>query len=88
MNPADKIYIAGHRGLVGSALMRRLSLPSPASGGGAGGEGRFSPEQAHWLETIRDHIAANLGIGPDDYKHAPFVQAGGRARRTHFSATN
>jgi GDP-L-fucose synthase len=34
-----KIYIAGHRGLVGSALMRRLSLPSPASGRGAGGEG-------------------------------------------------
>lgn len=24
MNPADKIYIAGHRGLVGSALVRRL----------------------------------------------------------------
>ncbi len=39
MNPDSKIYIAGHRGLVGSALMRRLSLPSPISGGGAGGEG-------------------------------------------------
>src|SRR5512139_47320 len=39
MNLSEKIYIAGHRGLVGSALMRRLSLPSPASGRGAGGEG-------------------------------------------------
>jgi GDP-L-fucose synthase len=37
MNPNSKIYIAGHRGLVGSALMRRLqNPPSPASGGGAG----------------------------------------------------
>ena len=24
MNKSDKIYVAGHRGLVGSALMRRL----------------------------------------------------------------
>jgi GDP-L-fucose synthase len=37
-----KIYVAGHRGLVGSALMRRLSLPSPASGRGAGGEGPYT----------------------------------------------
>jgi GDP-L-fucose synthase len=34
MNP--KIYIAGHRGMVGSAIIRQLiSSPSPASGGGA-----------------------------------------------------
>ena len=25
MNPESKIYVAGHRGLVGSALMRRLA---------------------------------------------------------------
>jgi GDP-L-fucose synthase len=31
MKPGDKIYIAGHRGLVGTALMRRLTLtPSPS----------------------------------------------------------
>ncbi len=30
-----------------------------------------------WLEMIRDHIAANLGIEPDDFNYAPFVQAGG-----------
>lgn len=42
MNPTDNIYIAGHRGLVGSALMRRLALPSPAGGEGAGGEGPYA----------------------------------------------
>jgi len=42
MDKHAKIYVAGHRGLVGSALMRRLSLPSPASGRGAGGEGPYT----------------------------------------------
>ena len=50
---------------------------SSPSGRGAGGEGRFSPEQLHWLEMIRDHIAANLGIEPDDFEYAPFAQEGG-----------
>jgi GDP-L-fucose synthase len=36
MNPNDKIYIAGHRGLVGTALMRRLTTPSPSRGEGRG----------------------------------------------------
>ena len=52
-------------------------LPSPASGGGAGGEGRFTSEQLHWPEMIRDLIAANLGIEPDDFEYAPFSQHGG-----------
>ncbi|MCB1864643.1 MAG: DEAD/DEAH box helicase family protein [Chromatiales bacterium] len=38
---------------------------------------RFTEEQRRWLEMIRDHIAANLGIEPDDFNYAPFVQAGG-----------
>ena len=42
MQPNAKIYVAGHRGLVGSALVRCLSLPSPASGRGAGGEGQYA----------------------------------------------
>ena len=37
----------------------------------------FSPEQLHWLEMIRDHVAANLSIGPDDFEYAPFTQEGG-----------
>jgi type I restriction enzyme, R subunit len=45
---------------------------------GAGGEGaHFTPEQLKWLEMIRDHIAANLGIEPDDFEYAPFSQHGG-----------
>lgn len=38
---------------------------------------RFTPEQLKWLEMIRDHIAANLGIEPDDFEYAPFAQEGG-----------
>ena len=30
-----------------------------------------------WLEMIRDHIAANLRIAPDDFEYAPFSQEGG-----------
>jgi type I restriction enzyme, R subunit len=37
----------------------------------------FSPEQQHWLEMIRDHIAANLGIELEDFDYAPFSQEGG-----------
>ncbi|HKT46214.1 MAG TPA: type I restriction-modification enzyme R subunit C-terminal domain-containing protein [Candidatus Acidoferrales bacterium] len=37
----------------------------------------FTTEQLHWLEMIRDHIAANLGIEPDDFEYAPFSQHGG-----------
>ncbi len=37
----------------------------------------FTPEQLHWLEMIRDHIAANLGIEPDDFEYAPFDAEGG-----------
>jgi type I restriction enzyme R subunit len=64
-------------------LASQQALPSlPASGERAGvrggGEGaRFTPEQLHWLEMIRDHIAANLGIAPDDFEYAPFAQEGG-----------
>jgi type I restriction enzyme R subunit len=37
----------------------------------------FTPEQQHWLEMIRDHIAANLGIETEDFEYAPFSQEGG-----------
>ena len=37
----------------------------------------FTPEQTHWLEMIRDHIAANLGIEKEDFEYAPFAQQGG-----------
>ncbi len=37
----------------------------------------FTPEQQHWLEMIRDHIAANLGIEIDDFEYALFNAQGG-----------
>jgi len=38
---------------------------------------RFTEEQRRWLVMIRDHIAANLGIEPDDFELAPFAREGG-----------
>ncbi len=38
---------------------------------------RFTPEQRQWLEAIRDHVAANLEVRPEDLDLAPFVQRGG-----------
>jgi len=62
------------------AWLAQQNTPSPLRGEG-GGEGekgeRFTPEQLRWLEMIRDHIAANLGIEPDDFEYAPFAQEGG-----------
>jgi type I restriction enzyme R subunit len=40
----------------------------------------FTSEQQHWLEMIRDHIAANLGINFDDFEYAPFNKEGGLGR--------
>ena len=41
---------------------------------------KFTSEQRRWLEMIRDHIAANLGIDPTDFDYAPFAQEGGLGR--------
>jgi type I restriction enzyme R subunit len=51
--------------------------PEPVEGQVAS---RFTPEQQHWLEMIRDHIAANLGIAIDDFEYAPFNTEGGLGR--------
>jgi len=62
---------------------QKQHIPSPSQGGGQGGGENahhpepFTPEQLRWLEMIRDHIAANLGITPDDFEYAPFAQQGG-----------
>ena len=37
----------------------------------------FTHDQQHWLEMIRDHIAANLSIDTEDFDYAPFAQEGG-----------
>ncbi|MHB1348731.1 MAG: type I restriction endonuclease subunit R [Desulfobulbaceae bacterium] len=41
------------------------------------GDRKFTDEQRQWLVMIRDHIAANLGIEPEDFDYAPFAQQGG-----------
>ena len=38
---------------------------------------KFTDEQRHWLEMIRDHVAASLSIEPEDFELAPFNQEGG-----------
>ena len=38
---------------------------------------KFTDAQRHWLEMIRDHVAANLAVEPDDFEFAPFAQEGG-----------
>jgi type I restriction enzyme R subunit len=58
-------------------LAQQESTRSPLRGEGRGEGHRFTSEQLHWLEMIRDHVAANLGIGPDDFEYAPFSQVGG-----------
>ena len=40
----------------------------------------FTHEQRHWLEMIRDHIAASLSIELDDFESVPFNQEGGLGR--------
>jgi type I restriction enzyme R subunit len=40
----------------------------------------FTPEQLAWLERIRDHVAASLGISADDFAYTPFVEHGGLGR--------
>jgi type I restriction enzyme R subunit len=37
----------------------------------------FTGEQLVWLERIRDHVAASLGITVDDFGYTPFAEAGG-----------
>ena len=41
---------------------------------------QFTPEQLHWLDMIREHIAGNLTIVPDDFEYSPFAQEGGMGR--------
>jgi type I restriction enzyme, R subunit len=53
------------------------AVPPLPPGEGRGEGKRFTPEQLKWLEMIRDHIAANLGIEPRDFEYAPFAQEGG-----------
>jgi type I restriction enzyme R subunit len=41
---------------------------------------RFTTEQVHWLEMIRDHVAQSLEIDTADFDLSPFAQEGGLAK--------
>jgi len=38
---------------------------------------KFTDEQRHWLDAIRDHIAASFAIEMEDFDYVPFMQRGG-----------
>ncbi len=40
----------------------------------------FTAEQLQWLELIRDHVAASMGIDIDDFDLVPFAQKGGAGK--------
>jgi GDP-L-fucose synthase len=60
MKSDSKIYVAGHRGLVGSAIVRRLTSPSPLAGEGRG-EGGYTNivTRTHSELDLTDQHAVN-----------------------------
>ena len=60
MKPDRKVYVAGHRGLVGSAIVRRLTSPSPLAGEGRG-EGGYTNilTRTHSELDLTDQRAVN-----------------------------
>ncbi len=43
---------------------------------------QFTPQQIHWLEMMRDHIATSLEMEIEDFDFAPFAEEGGLGRAT------
>jgi len=37
----------------------------------------FTPEQRRWLEDIRDHVEASMGMTTEDFDFLPFIERGG-----------
>ena len=63
MNKNSKIYIAGHRGLVGSAIMRRLTAAVASSPSSRAGECREERENEGKIHTnILTHTHAELDL--------------------------
>jgi GDP-L-fucose synthase len=88
MKQDPKIYVAGHRGMVGSAIVRQLTSPSPASGGGARGEGALPPQiitRTHAELDLTDQAAvrAFLAEKPDQVYLAAAKVGGIHANATY-----
>ena len=90
MDKHAKIYVAGHRGLVGSALMRRLSLPSPANGRGAGGEGPHTNlvTRTHAELDLTDQAAVEAFFADEkpDYVFLAAARVGGIHANNEYPA--
>jgi GDP-L-fucose synthase len=72
LNLDAKIYIAGHRGLVGSALMRRLTAPSPLAG-----EGLITRTHAELALTRQADVEAFFAREKPDYVFLAAAKVGG-----------
>ena len=90
MDQNAKIYVAGHRGLVGSALMRRLSLPSPAGGSGAGGAGPYTNlvTRTHAELDLTDAAAVDAFFAAErpDYVFLAAAKVGGIHANNEYPA--
>jgi GDP-L-fucose synthase len=96
MEQNARIYVAGHRGLVGSALMRRLALPSPASGRGtlagmkAGGEGPYTNlvTRTHAELDLTDQAAVETFFATEkpDYVFLAAARVGGILANNSYPA--
>jgi type I restriction enzyme R subunit len=40
----------------------------------------FTPDQVHWLDMMRDHIATSVEVTVEDFDLSPFAEEGGRGR--------
>lgn len=80
MLPDSRIYVAGHRGLVGSAIMRRLTTPSPLAEEGRG-EGRYTNilTRTHSELDLTDQRAVNefFEIQKPEYVFLAAAKVGG-----------
>jgi len=73
---AAKLIWDAHQALQRLPTQERLQAQHRHSREG-GNPAPFTPEQMHWLEMIRYHIAANPGIATDDFEYALFSREGG-----------
>ena len=80
VNANFKAWLGSQENLLPLPLGEGRGEGSPSVEGSPPRTSRFTPEQRHWLDMIREHIAGNLTIVPDDFEYSPFAQEGGMGR--------